>query len=296
MANAVAACRRACASASRTAAAPAWPTPWNMPRRSSRPDEVVEDKGVRVLIDPEGGAVPDRHRDGLQDRQAVRAIRVQQSESDLGLRLRRVGAAQAGRRGPCQAPDGRAHPWLPTISSEYERWEGRYRAPGTLFGKEPNCFLAACRTLPPRVRQRRSRIADGEGTQRHLAGGAGARRALDRTFRRPPQRKARALAKQRGGDRHASCTADVHALDYPDAAFDVVVEIFTQFSTPAERAMKWAGMRKALKPGGLADHPGLHAQATAIRHRRAEAGREPLHAARCSEAPSAISGRGNRRG
>ena len=35
------------------------------------------------------------------------------------------------------------------------------------------------------------------------------------------------------------------------AAFDVVVEIFTQFSSPAERARKWAGMRKALKPGGL---------------------------------------------
>ena len=45
--------------------------------------------------------------------------------------------------------------------------------------------------------------------------------------------------------------ADVHTLDYPEAAFDVVVEIFTQFSTPAERAMKWTGMRKALKPGGL---------------------------------------------
>jgi len=45
--------------------------------------------------------------------------------------------------------------------------------------------------------------------------------------------------------------ADVHAWDYPDAAFDVVVEIFTQFSSPAERAKKWAGMRKALKPGGL---------------------------------------------
>ena len=44
---------------------------------------------------------------------------------------------------------------------------------------------------------------------------------------------------------------DVHAFDYPEAAFDVVAEILTQFSTPAERAMKWAGMRKALKPGGL---------------------------------------------
>lgn len=45
--------------------------------------------------------------------------------------------------------------------------------------------------------------------------------------------------------------ADVHAWDYPPEAFDVVVEIFTQFSSPAERAKKWAGMRRALKPGGL---------------------------------------------
>jgi hypothetical protein len=45
--------------------------------------------------------------------------------------------------------------------------------------------------------------------------------------------------------------ADVHSWPYPDAAFDVVVEIFTQFSPPADRAKKWAGMRKSLKPGGL---------------------------------------------
>lgn len=43
----------------------------------------------------------------------------------------------------------------------------------------------------------------------------------------------------------------MHTWDYPEAAFDVVVEIFTQFSSPAERALKWAGMRRALKPGGL---------------------------------------------
>ena len=44
---------------------------------------------------------------------------------------------------------------------------------------------------------------------------------------------------------------DVHNWDYPEDAFDVVCEIFTQFSTPAERARKWAGMKKALKPEGL---------------------------------------------
>jgi hypothetical protein len=45
--------------------------------------------------------------------------------------------------------------------------------------------------------------------------------------------------------------ADVHSWDYPEAAFDVVAEIFTQFSSPAERAGKWQGMRTTLKPGGL---------------------------------------------
>jgi hypothetical protein len=43
----------------------------------------------------------------------------------------------------------------------------------------------------------------------------------------------------------------VHDWAFPEAAFDVVADIFTQFSTPPERARKWAGMQRALKPGGL---------------------------------------------
>jgi len=43
------------------------------------------------------------------------------------------------------------------------------------------------------------------------------------------QRKARALAQERGVT-VSFLQADVHAFDYPQAAFDVVVEIFTQFS------------------------------------------------------------------
>ena len=57
-------------------------------------------------------------------------------------------------------------------------------------------------------------------------------------------RKARALA----AEYHVSVTfqqVDVHTWDYPDKAFDVVVEIFTQFSSPPERAMKWAGVPDA---------------------------------------------------
>jgi hypothetical protein len=44
--------------------------------------------------------------------------------------------------------------------------------------------------------------------------------------------------------------ADVHGWDYPEAAFDLVVDIFSQFSTPAQRGLKWAGMLRALRPGG----------------------------------------------
>lgn len=44
--------------------------------------------------------------------------------------------------------------------------------------------------------------------------------------------------------------ADVHAWDHPVAAFDLVVEIFSQFSAPADRTRKWERMRQALKPGG----------------------------------------------
>jgi SAM-dependent methyltransferase len=136
----------------------------------------------------------------------------------------------------------------PDDSSEYERWEGRYRTPDYAFGKEPNYFLAACRTLLPRSGKALA-VADGEGRNGIWLAEQGLD-VLSLDFSPTAQEKARALAKQRG----VSLTiapADVHAWDYPEAAFDVVVEIFTQFSSPAERAKKWAGMRRALKPGGL---------------------------------------------
>src|SRR4029077_8717463 len=64
------------------------------------------------------------------------------------------------------------------------------------------------------------------------------------------QNKARALAAERGV-KVAFVRADVHVWDYPQTAFDVVVEIFAQFSPPAQRAIKWRGMRRALKSGGV---------------------------------------------
>lgn len=132
--------------------------------------------------------------------------------------------------------------------NEYERWEARYAAPEYAFGKEPNYFLASCKALLPRS-GRALAVADGEGRN----GVWLAEQGLDVVsvdFSPSAQAKARALAAERGVNVDFR-QADVHRWDYPQAAFDVVVEIFTQFSPPVDRALKWAGMRRALKPGGL---------------------------------------------
>lgn len=135
-----------------------------------------------------------------------------------------------------------------TDTAEYKRWEERYAGTDYLFGTTPNEFLAACRDLLPRT-GRALAVADGEGRNGVWLAEQGLS-VLSIDFSPTAQEKARALAKARGVDVEFQ-RADVHAWPYPEAAFDVVVEIFTQFSTPGERAAKWAGIRRALKPGGL---------------------------------------------
>lgn len=132
--------------------------------------------------------------------------------------------------------------------SEYERWETRYAVPEYAFGKDPNYFLKSCSALLP-PSGRALAVADGEGRN----GVWLAQQGLDVVsldFSPSAQNKARALAAERRVN-VAFTQADVHTWDYPAAAFDVVVEIFTQFSSPAERSRKWTGMRRALKSGGL---------------------------------------------
>jgi SAM-dependent methyltransferase len=137
---------------------------------------------------------------------------------------------------------------LEIFLSEYERWETRYAVPEYAFGKDPNYFLKSCSgLLPPSGRA--LAVADGEGRN----GVWLAQQGLDVVsldFSPSAQNKARALAAERRVN-VAFTQADVHTWDYPAAAFDVVVEIFTQFSSPAERSRKWTGMRRALKSGGL---------------------------------------------
>ena len=137
---------------------------------------------------------------------------------------------------------------MTTSPDELKFWETRYATPDYAFGTVPSYFLAQCKPLLPRSGKALA-VADGEGRN----GVWLAEQGLDVTsldFSPSAQAKARALA----AERKVAVTfieADVHAWPYPDAAFDVVAEIFTQFSTPPERAQKWAGIRRALKSGWL---------------------------------------------
>ena len=65
--------------------------PRDPPDRRSRRGQGRQDPGRS-----QGRAVPARHRDGLQGRQDAGAVHLQQPEPGLGLRLRRVGATEAG--------------------------------------------------------------------------------------------------------------------------------------------------------------------------------------------------------
>jgi SAM-dependent methyltransferase len=132
--------------------------------------------------------------------------------------------------------------------SEYERWEGRFAVPEYAFGTQPNYFLASCKGLLPSSGKVLA-VADGEGRNGVWLAEQGLD-VLSIDFSPSAQRKAQVLAADRGVKLTLE-RVDVHTWEYPDSAFDVVVDIFTQFSSPSERQMKWAGMRKALKPRGL---------------------------------------------
>lgn len=137
--------------------------------------------------------------------------------------------------------------WMEKTLSEFERWENRFNVAEYIFGKGPNYFLVACKPLLPPA-GRALAVADGEGRNGVWLAEQGFD-VLSIDFSPAAQRKAAALAQERGVH-IAFERADVHTWAYPDEAFDLTVEIFTQFSSPAERAKKWAGMQRALKRGG----------------------------------------------
>jgi SAM-dependent methyltransferase len=132
--------------------------------------------------------------------------------------------------------------------SEHDVWETRFGASDFIFGKQPNHFLASCKPLLPGS-GRALAIADGEGRNGVWLAEQGLE-VVSLDFSEAAQVKAALLAKERGVE-IALIRADVDAWDYPADTFDVVIDIFSQFSAPAGRAEKWRGVVRTLKPNGL---------------------------------------------
>lgn len=127
-------------------------------------------------------------------------------------------------------------------------WDEKFAAEGYLFGEGPNAFLArqADRLKPYR---NALAIADGEGRNGVWLAAQG----LDVTSMDASSvglAKAEALAARRGVTLTTQLV-DIAVYDWPEGGFDVVVGIFFQFAPPDLRDAIFAGMIRALRPGGL---------------------------------------------
>ena len=133
--------------------------------------------------------------------------------------------------------------------SEFERWQGRYSVPDYIFGEGPNYFH---RSPARRCCPHPGRRSPLQMVKAAMASGWPNRGSMSSrsTFRQRARTRPSRLARAHGVSIRL-IEADVHNWDYPEDAFDVVAEIFTQFSSPSERKLKWDGMKKTLKPGGL---------------------------------------------
>jgi SAM-dependent methyltransferase len=132
--------------------------------------------------------------------------------------------------------------------SELEHWEARFSDPEYIFGTAPNAFLRTHAHLLP-VQGKVLAVADGEGRN----GVWLAERGLDVLsvdFSPKALAKAEALARTRGVSLQLQ-RVDLITWAWPTAAFDAVAAIFIQWATPEQRERVFAGIRQALKPGGL---------------------------------------------
>lgn len=132
--------------------------------------------------------------------------------------------------------------------SELERWEARYSAPGYHFGTEPNAFLKSKAHLL-KAGQKALSIADGEGRNGVFLAGLGLD-VLATDISPTALKKSQALAKQRGVTLRTEL-ADLETWPWPVETYDVIVGVFFQFLPPALRTRVFAGIKRALKPGGL---------------------------------------------
>ena len=135
-----------------------------------------------------------------------------------------------------------------SIESERARWNERFSVEHYVFGTEPNHFLAS---QAHRLRPGTSALAvsDGEGRNGVWLAGRGLR-VTSFDLSKVGVEKAQALATRQGVEIETS-VADVNEWDWNARQFDLVVVVFVQFMTPPERESFFAGLPRAIAPGGL---------------------------------------------
>jgi SAM-dependent methyltransferase len=134
------------------------------------------------------------------------------------------------------------------LNSERNRWDTRFGGEDFHFGTAPNRFLASqAQLLTPGMSA--LCVADGESRNGVWLAGQGLRvTAFD--FSPVGVEKARRLAREANValEHHV---ANINTWDWDARHFDLVVVIFTQFTTPQERERMFAGVVRALVPGGI---------------------------------------------
>ena len=135
--------------------------------------------------------------------------------------------------------------------SDYEAfWSGRYRDAGEdyLFGTAPNRFLAGQEAYFGDGMAVLS-VADGEGRNAVWLAEQGCQVTATEI-----SEVALAKAAKLAHARHVAVDfvkVDIFGWTWPAEAYDAVVGIFIQFAGPVERPRLFAGMKQAVKPGGL---------------------------------------------
>jgi len=127
-------------------------------------------------------------------------------------------------------------------------WNERYAGEDYHFGTEPADFVKRHAHYLPAGASVLS-VADGEGRNSVWLAGQGFRvTAMDGA--EAGVEKARRLAEAQGVrvDFHV---ADIAEWDWGAAQYDAVLAVFIQFAPPPLRDRIFAGMVRALKPGGL---------------------------------------------
>ena len=133
-------------------------------------------------------------------------------------------------------------------ANDQDFWNGRFAGESYIFGTRPAAFLADnAHYIPPR-----SHVlvpADGEGRNSVFLAELG-HRVVATDIAAAGIAKARKLAEVRGVSvefRHL----DLQGWQWPEAELDAVVAVFIQFAPPAFRDEIFAGMKRAVRRGGV---------------------------------------------